>query len=71
MPETLRKQLAEFIQATGFADLGAAVTQRAKHCLLDLIGVAIAGSGQPTSVVAREVLGSCAPPPEATLWTTD
>lgn len=71
MPETLRKQLAEFIQATGFADLDAAVTQRAKHCLLDLIGVAIAGSGQPTSILAREVLGACAPPPEATLWTTD
>lgn len=71
MPDTVRKQLAEFIHASGFEDLTAEVIRSAKHCLLDLIGVAIAGSTQPPSAMAREVLGACAPPPEAALWTTD
>ncbi|MCG6929262.1 MAG: hypothetical protein LJE64_01795 [Desulfofustis sp.] len=49
MPDTIRKQLAEFIHASGFEDLTAEVILRAKHCLLDLIGgllLAVLASGE-------------------------
>jgi 2-methylcitrate dehydratase PrpD len=49
LPDTIRKQLAEFIHASGFEDLTAEVILRAKHCLLDLIGgllLAVLASGE-------------------------
>jgi hypothetical protein len=50
LPDTVRKQLAEFIHASGFEDLTAEVILRAKHCLLlDLIGgplLAVLASGE-------------------------
>lgn len=69
MQETLRRKLAVFVHETTFSSLPEQVVNQAKFCLLDLIGVAIAGSLQPISLLAREVLGTHAPPPEATLWT--
>ena len=69
--ETLRNRLAVFVHETEFSSLPEQVVNQAKFCLLDLVGVAIAGSLQPTSLLAREVFGTHAPPPEATLWTTE
>ncbi len=71
MQETLRRKLAVFVHQTEFASLPEPAVNQAKFCLLDLVGVGIAGSLQPTSVLAREVFGTLAPPPEATLWTTE
>ena len=69
--DTLRKKLAVFIDEIEFSDLSDEAVQRAKFCLLDLIGVAIAGSQQPTSLLARESLDDGIPPTEATLWTSN
>ena len=69
--ETLRNRLAVFVHETEFSSLPEQVVNQAKFCLLDLVGGAIAGSLQPTSLLVREVFGTHTPPPEATLWTTE
>lgn len=70
LKETLRQKLAVFIQETEFSSLPDEVIQSAKFCLLDLVGVALAGSRQPTTRLAIEVFGKNAPPEEATLWAS-
>jgi len=68
---TLRRRFAEFIYETDYSSLPDDVTGKAKACLLDLIGVAIAGSRQPTSALAAKVIGGNAPPDEATVWVSN
>ncbi len=69
--DTLRKTLAVFIAETNYSNLSAAVISRAKLCLMDLVGVAIAGSRQPTSILARDVIGRDQPAGGATLWVSN
>jgi 2-methylcitrate dehydratase PrpD len=51
---TAATALAEFCASLRWAELDAAVQQRARELLLDLVGVALAGSRQPSSVPAAE-----------------
>lgn len=52
----LTAYFAERSRALTFNDLPADVVERAKQCLLDWLGVALAGSGQPlTSILLEEV----------------
>lgn len=51
--ETLRKRLADFIHGTSYENFSPNVVRSAKQCLLDLIGVSIAGIGQETSSILQ------------------
>lgn len=64
----LRKQLAEFIHTVSFEKIPADAIQQAKHCLLDLVGVAIAGSRQNVASVARSLIPVIDGGGDVTLW---
>ena len=55
--------LADFLVRTGYRDLPEACVEKATHCLLDLVGVTLAGSDhQIARAAARQVEdGQCAP----------
>jgi 2-methylcitrate dehydratase PrpD len=67
----LRKQLADFIQSTSFENLPQNAIHQAKRCLLDLIGVALAGSRQRVTAIAHETIGAAGGAPQVTLWGFD
>ena len=67
----LRKHFSDFILAASYADLSAAVVHATKLCLLDLVGVALAGCRQRVAAIAHETLGAAGGKPEATLWGFD
>jgi 2-methylcitrate dehydratase PrpD len=69
--EPLQKSLASFVCETSYSALPQEAVKFAKLCLLDLIGVAIAGSLQPTSRIARELICSAPQAGEAGLWVSD
>jgi 2-methylcitrate dehydratase PrpD len=60
-PNQPTKTLAGFVANTGYPDLPAGVRERAKDCILDWIGSALAGKGSPTDrcmePVVRELGG--------------
>lgn len=64
----LRKQLSEFICDTSFEDLSGEVVHRTKLCLLDLIGVGIAGSQRKVATIARSLIPAMGKGEEVTLW---
>jgi 2-methylcitrate dehydratase PrpD len=59
--------LAGFVTRTEYSDLPEAVRQRAKDCLLDWIGSALAGKGTPTDRVTAPVVRELGGPGRATL----
>lgn len=69
--ETLRRNLAEFIHDACFENFTSGDVHYAKLCLLDLIGVGIAGVRQRTSSIIRELIVSDGEAQEATLWGSD
>jgi len=71
LPEPLRKKLAGFISRTAFEDFSTQVIRQAKLCILDLIGVSIAGSRQKTSSIVRELFSAAGGIEEATIWSSD
>jgi 2-methylcitrate dehydratase PrpD len=68
---TIRQRLSDFIHATSFADLPPAVVHAAKLCLLDLVGVALAGARQRVTAIAHETIGAAGGEPEVALWGFD
>ncbi|MCU0559229.1 MAG: MmgE/PrpD family protein [Desulfobacterales bacterium] len=70
-PVPLRRELAHFIHDLSFASLPDTVIHHAKRCLLDLIGVGIAGSRQRAAVMVRRLLPAMGGGEEATLWGSD
>ena len=68
---TLRQRFADIILSTRYADFSPAVVHAAKLCLLDLIGVALAGARQCVTATAHATLDPGGGPPEATLWGCD
>lgn len=46
--------IVDFVHDIGLGDLPAGVAERARWCLLDLVGVAAAGSGTPMSRIMRD-----------------
>ena len=53
MPMTLSQRLARFVADVEYADLSAAVIDKAKACLLHFLGVGIAGAESGAALVAR------------------
>jgi len=45
----ITRELAEFIYETNFNDLPHATIEKGKHCILDWLGVALAGLQDPAS----------------------
>ena len=71
-PVPLRKKLADFIHATSFEKLPQNVIHRAKLCLLDLIGVSIAGGRQNVASIVQSLIPAMGACDEAvTLWGSD
>ena len=68
--QPLRKKLAGFINRMSFEELPAQVVRQAKLCILDLIGVSIAGSTQKTTSIVRELFSATGGNGEATIWTS-
>jgi 2-methylcitrate dehydratase PrpD len=67
----LRSPLADFICRTTFEALPADIVHQAKLCLLDLIGVGLAGAGQNVSGIARRLIPFLGAGGAATLWGSD
>lgn len=67
----LRKQLADFIRNTSFETLPRNVIHQTKLCLLDLIGVALAGSRQRVTAIAHETISAAGGEPHVTVWGFD
>jgi 2-methylcitrate dehydratase PrpD len=70
-PAPLRKKLADFIRDTAFEKLPPNVTHQAKLCLLDLVGVALAGTRQRVTAVAHETIGAAGGDPQVTVWGSE
>jgi 2-methylcitrate dehydratase PrpD len=70
-PVPLRRELAHFIHDFSFAKLPDNVIHQAKRCLLDLIGVGIAGSRQNTAAIVRRLIPTMSGSRETTLWGSD
>lgn len=49
-------ELASFVESTNFNDLPEEVIERAKVCILDWLGVAIAGSLEPPARMATSII---------------
>ncbi len=64
----LAEQLAEYVVGADFATLPAEVVRHAKFCILDSVGVAVAGALTPASRAVRDVARRLGGPQEATVW---
>src|ERR1700689_5312974 len=53
---SVTRAVAELGSSIRFDDLPPTVVQRAKHCLLDWLGGAIAGASEPAVAVVRELV---------------
>ena len=59
------------IQNTSFQNLPAEVIQYAKRCILDLMGVSLAGYTQRPTAIIRDLISATGGNAEATLWGSD
>ena len=64
----LRETLADFIKGTSYDVFSDQVVQKAKWCVLDLIGVGIVGGIQKTSSFSLDLFSRETGPQEATVW---
>ena len=69
--ETLRAQFAEIIQAVRYEDLPPEVVILSKKCLLDFIGVTLAGGDLGISPIATRLIGSLGGKAEASVVGKD
>jgi 2-methylcitrate dehydratase PrpD len=67
----LRAKLADFIHSVSFENIPSHVVHQAKLCLLDLIGVGLAGCRQKVAGLVAGLFPSVHGPEEATLWGSD
>jgi 2-methylcitrate dehydratase PrpD len=67
----LRKKLADFIHDTSYDNLPQNVIHQAKLCLLDLIGVSIAGGRQNVASIVQSLIPAMSGCEEVTLWGSD
>jgi 2-methylcitrate dehydratase PrpD len=65
MALSVTKKLADFVVETTFDDLPDGVTEHAKVCILDWIGVALAGSLEPPSRIMASIIKEMAGREEA------
>ena len=67
---SLRNTLADFINRVSFDDFSGEVVQKAKWCVLDLIGVSAVGAVQKTSSYTLDLFLNQKGSEEATVWGT-
>ncbi|MDI6756229.1 MAG: MmgE/PrpD family protein [Thermodesulfobacteriota bacterium] len=67
--ETLTGKLAHFIAGLNYQSLPGEVIRKAKHCLMDTLGAALAGSKTPEAKVAKKLAEKLNPKKESTLFT--
>jgi len=68
--ESLTGKLANFIGGLNYKNLPEEVTLKAKHCLMDTIGAALAGSKTPEALIAKRLAEKLNQKKEATLFTS-
>jgi 2-methylcitrate dehydratase PrpD len=68
--DELTKEVAAFVVNTNYRDLPSEVVRLTKRTLLDGIGVTLAGSSEPVSVIARKYLDNMGGKPESTVIGT-
>jgi 2-methylcitrate dehydratase PrpD len=61
------KMLSQFISKTNYEDLPAQVVTAARLAILDFIGVAMAGSQEPSGKIISELVRENQSPPEASV----
>jgi 2-methylcitrate dehydratase PrpD len=64
------RTLLDFVQRTGAADIPADVLHESTRCLLDHLGLAIAGAAEPAALIAREQCGLLGGQPQARVLGT-
>ncbi len=67
--DSLTGKLASFITGLKYQSLPSEVIQKAKHCLMDTLGAALAGSKTQEAVLAKRVAQNLSQKKEATLIT--
>ena len=67
--DTLSGKLAAFIVGLNYKSLPPEVVQKAKHCLMDTLGAALAGSKASEAVIAKRLAEKLSQKKEATLYT--
>jgi len=67
---TIVQQLAGYASTLRYEDLPPEVIERAKICMLDLIGIALAGSKRENTALARKVALGIGAPGAATAWVS-
>ena len=67
--ETLTGKLADFIVGLKYQRLPGEVILKAKHCLMDTLGAALAGSRTPEALIAKRLAEKLNPRRESTLFT--
>jgi len=67
--ETLTGKLAHFIAQLNYASLPAEVVEKAKLCVMDTLGAALAGSKTPEARIAKKLAVKLSQKKEATLFT--
>jgi 2-methylcitrate dehydratase PrpD len=67
---SIAESLARFVKAYSFEDLPGDVVAQAKLSILDCIGVAIRGSMQESTRIARDLILSCGGGSQSTLLGT-
>jgi 2-methylcitrate dehydratase PrpD len=70
-PVPLRKKLSDFIHDTSFEKLQPNIIHHAKLCLLDLIGVSLAGGCQKAASIVQSLIPAMSGCEEVTLWGSD
>ncbi|MCX5917808.1 MAG: MmgE/PrpD family protein, partial [Deltaproteobacteria bacterium] len=66
---SLTGKLAAFITGLKYQSLPPEVIQKAKHCLMDTLGAALAGSKAADGIIAKKVAEKLSPRKESTLFT--
>ena len=67
--DSLSGKLAAFIVGLNYKSLPSEVVQKAKLCLMDTLGAAVAGSKMPEAVIAKRLAEKLSQKKEATLFT--
>ncbi len=67
--DTLSGKLASFVAGLSYNALPSEVVQKAKHCLMDTLGAALAGSNTPEARIAKRMAEKLGQKKETTLFT--
>ena len=64
----ITEEVAAFVEASRFEDFSPEVKQVGKRCIIDGIGVILAGTAEPCTRILRDYILSMGGREECTLW---